>query len=88
MATNRRKQRLYSRRRRALLAALGGECICCHAEEALHVHHIYERNYDVRALCSSTRQIFYLRDVERRTVALLCERCHGRATAAERRGCE
>ncbi len=80
-----RYQRMWRRRKAALLAKLGGKCRKCGATEDLHFHHTVGRSWGRPGrLSMASRVKRYEEDAERGELELLCRSCHEDVHRAER----
>lgn len=73
--------RSAARRRRILIAAMGGACENCGATECLEFHHTKPRDWIAAQLNRWQRQTRYEEDWEMGRLQLLCSDCNKRAGA-------
>jgi hypothetical protein len=72
----RNHNRMYKRRRKALIAAMGGECVECGRKRKLEFHHPDGRDWSVRSMNQWRRIKKYEEEWAAGKIELLCKSCN------------
>lgn len=76
MTDTRAKVKMYRRRRRALIAKLGGHCAICGSGRKIEFDHPNGRDYDLAKMARWTRIKQYEEEAEKGLIRLLCRYCN------------
>jgi hypothetical protein len=69
--------RIYKSKRKALIAAMGGECVECGKKRKLEFHHPDGRDWNVRSMNQWRRIKKYEEEWAAGKIELLCRSCNG-----------